>query len=236
MLQRYLDRRFYPDYVDKWDEHIFRRIILRYLTGKEVILDLGAGSGNPLMNFKDRVAKVCGIDPDPRVLTNPFLHEARVCPGEMIDYPNCSFDLVFANSVLEHLNDPVSVFREVNRVLKPGGLFLAKTPNKFHYVTIAGRLTPLWFHKMLNSLRGVAPENVFETFYRANDEKTLRKLTVQTGFSVVSLDLIEGRPEYLRIFWPLYLAGILYERIVNKLHKLAQFRAVIIIILKKEGG
>ena len=43
--------------------------------------------------------------------------------------PNESFDCVVAVEVLEHVEEDESFVREVQRVLKPGGLFLMTTPN-----------------------------------------------------------------------------------------------------------
>jgi ubiquinone/menaquinone biosynthesis C-methylase UbiE len=88
------------------------------------------------MNFRGLVARVCGIDPDPRVGANPYLDEGKVAVGEDIPYPDTNFDIVFADNVLEHLQNPSLVFQEVARILKPGGLFLVKTPNKLHYMPL----------------------------------------------------------------------------------------------------
>lgn len=38
-------------------------------------------------------------------------------------FPDASFDAVFSNGSLHEWEDPVKVFNEINRVLKPGGIF-----------------------------------------------------------------------------------------------------------------
>ena len=52
----------------------------------------------------------------------PYLDEGRDGVGESIPYPDASFDLVFADNVLDHLPDPARVFAEVARVLRGGRL------------------------------------------------------------------------------------------------------------------
>jgi 2-polyprenyl-3-methyl-5-hydroxy-6-metoxy-1,4-benzoquinol methylase len=56
------------------------------------------------------------------------------------------FDIVYSRSVWEHLTDPEKVMSEVGRVLKPGGLLILTTPNKYDYTSLVARLTPQWFH------------------------------------------------------------------------------------------
>lgn len=43
-------------------------------------------------------------------------------------FDDCTFDLLIANHVLEHVDDDLSALREVERVLKPGGFAILQTP------------------------------------------------------------------------------------------------------------
>lgn len=211
-----IDSIFYPDYNKNWDDLIFRAQILSRLQPHHSLLDLGAGAGIVVqMNFRGLARHVCGVDPDERVQTNPYLDEGRVGVGEQIPYPDASFDVVIADNVLEHLTEPLQVFAEVNRVLKPGGFFLFKTPNRWHYMPLIAQLTPTRFHKFFNKLRGRAVVDTFPTRYRANSKRAVTALAGKSGFEVAELCLIEGRPEYLRFSAITYLIGLLYERVVN---------------------
>ncbi len=231
-----MDAKFYPTSARNWDDSLFRDRIIMKLTPESTVLDLGAGAGIvSQMDFRGHAARICGVDLDSRVEQNPFLDEGRVADGQAIPYPDASFDLVFADNVLEHLADPVSVFLEVSRVLKPGGRFLFKTPNKSHYMPLISRLTPHSFHRYVNRKRGRAEDDTFPTHYRANSRAEVARIAAAAGFTVESIELVDGRPEYLRMFAATYLAGLAYERLVNALPVLERFRVVLIGTVCKEG-
>lgn len=232
----WIDRRLYPEYTRNWDDWLFRKWILGHLSPEATVLDLGAGAGIvEAMDFKGRAARVCGVDLDPRVVSNPMLDEGKVADAGAVPYPDGAFDLVFADNVMEHLERPEVVFAELHRVLCPRGVLLFKTPNKTHYMPAVARMTPHRFHQFVNRLRGRANADTFPTRYRANTAATVRRLATQAGFTVERLERIEGRPEYLRMSAPTYLVGAAYERLVNAFECLAPFRVLIIAQLRKSA-
>ncbi|MDB5618906.1 class I SAM-dependent methyltransferase [Tardiphaga sp.] len=229
MLVFKLDKLFYPGVEDGWDDLAFRQFILRRVTSDLTILDLGAGQGRiDKMNFRGLARKVCGVDPDARVAENPHLDEALVGVGERIPYGPATFDMVFADNVLEHLVDPKSVFIEISRILKPGGRFVFKTPNKLHYMPFIARITPHWFHAQYNAWRGRSEEDTFPTVYRSNTPDDVARYARSAGLHLGEFELIESRPEYLRIGFIPYLFGIVYERVVNRFLFMRRFRVVMI--------
>lgn len=150
-----LDRVLYPEYSYNWDDRLLRERILPYITPEAWVLDLGAGAGIVRqMDFRGLATRVCGVDLDPYVTKNVMLDEAKIADVRKIPYPDRTFDVVFADNLLEHLEDPLVVFREVARVLKERGIFLFKTPNRYHYVLILARLTSHRFHRWVNRIRG----------------------------------------------------------------------------------
>jgi SAM-dependent methyltransferase len=233
-LTSWMDRAWYPNHQRNWDDRLFRERILESLTPQSVVLDVGAGAGIvEQMNFRGAGGRVCGIDLDPRVTSNPMLDEGKLGNAEEIPYPAGTFDLVFADNVLEHLENPLRVFKEVHRVLSPGGVFLLKTPNLWHYMPTIARMTPHSFHRLVNRMRGRAEADTFPTRYRANTRRAIAKLASESGLTIESLETVEGRPEYLRMSAPTYIAGALYERLVNATELLAPFRILLICKLRK---
>lgn len=230
----WIDRTWYPHMHGNWDDAVFRERILTRIGSNSIVLDLGAGAGIvPQMNFRGFAQRVCGVDLDARVVGNPLLDEGRVADAGGIPYESGTFDVVFADNLLEHLDAPQQVFAEIARVLKPGGIFLFKTPNRWHYVAAIARLTPHVFHQVVNQMRGRIAVDTFPTLYRANTRRDVTRLAATAGLVVENLEQIEGRPEYLRMSGLTYALGAAYERLVNATELLAPLRVVLVGALRK---
>ncbi len=230
----YFDDHLYREYKDAWDDKIFRQLTLKYLKKQDTLLDIGAGRGAlPEMNFKEQATYCVGVDPDEVVKTNPYLHETHVGFGhEMPFLTNDRFDVVVSNNVLEHLEDPDNFFKEVARVLKKGGILITKTPNLYHYMPTISRITPFAFHDFYGRLIGRPSHDTFPTFYRVNTKKKQRYYAAKAGFQIEFMQMVEGRPTYLRFNALTYVVGVLYERAVNIL-RLNSFKIVIFTVYKK---
>ena len=229
-----MDRIFFGAYKDRWDYKLFRDEILKNVHKDTILLDVGAGRGaTEWMNFKGTVKEVVGVDPSDVVLKNPYLDKAFVEHGEsMRSLQSNQFDVIIANNVLEHVESPDAFLKEIKRVLKENGIFLAKTPNKNHYVSFIARLTSFKFHRFINRKRGVKEEDIFPTFYKLNTVEEQKKAARRSGLALEKVCSYEGRPEYLRIFFLFYIVGWIYERVVNLL-KLDAFKVCFISQFRK---
>ncbi len=99
------------------------------------LLDIGCGPGSITLDFARIVSEVEGIDPSPeaieyaeRARAEAGISNARFALGSAyeLEFPDASFDVVHAHQVLQHLADPVAALREARRVVRPGGLVVAR--------------------------------------------------------------------------------------------------------------
>ena len=226
-----LDRRFYPGAVD---EHVaFDGMIAARLGQRSTVLDAGAGRGLRFpYEHRRGVARLIGVDLDPAVRDNPNVDLAVVADLSALPFREETFDVVFSRFVFEHLARPRSVMHELRRVMRSGSHLLIHTPSRWHYVSLAARLLPTSIHVWYRRKLGWNGEDTFPTRYRANDASTLRRLASGSGFRVASIAQVEGKPAYLAWHPLAYLAGIAYERLVNRFELLATFRANLIVDLE----
>ncbi len=140
MAQRYVSAALTA--VDR-AAHIWNGItLLRTIDPDALILEVGCGSGGMLCVAARHVRHVTGMDIALRwlVVARKRLHEHAVanvtliCAGaERMPVPDATFDAVLGIDVLDHVYDPPAVLREIERVLKPGGLCYLLVPNRFGF-------------------------------------------------------------------------------------------------------
>ena len=118
----------------------YRRILqASNITPQDRVLDLGCGIGNILIALAERIAfsyPAVGVDVSPdlvRIGEHEIARAAmqdrirlQVAPATRLPFEDGSFDVVLTSHVLKHLDDEalLTSFREVVRVLRPGGRFL----------------------------------------------------------------------------------------------------------------
>jgi SAM-dependent methyltransferase len=201
------------------------------------LLDLGAGAGKPgPVNFRGDAAMVVGMDLIWAIQGNNQVDLRAVGAAESLPFQAESFDLVFADWVIEHLADAATVVSEVLRVLKPGGFFIFRTGNLWHYSYAIAAHTPHWFHRLVaNPVRGL-PRNGGDphfTYYRMNTRHAVRRVFTRTRFFEENLLTVEAEPSYLMFSVPSFLLGVAYERLVNRSPSLSGFRACLFGCFRK---
>ncbi|WP_346836761.1 class I SAM-dependent methyltransferase [Microbulbifer sp. SAOS-129_SWC] len=107
------------------------------------LLDLGCGEGRHAIHFaiSDDV-DVVGVDLNMKDLrtaqqrARPFAEQAQqrgrlllsVADGLRLPFADNTFDAIICSEVLEHIDDYTGVLAEIDRVLKPAGIFAASVP------------------------------------------------------------------------------------------------------------
>ena len=114
-----------------------------------------------------------------------MLHEAG--------FPAGHFDVVHANEVFEHVEDPVELVQQVLAVLRPGGVLVFRTPN--HRSWTARSVRSAWREY------GVFEKGHVGFF----SPRSARRLLVAHGFSEVA---VETRHFSLRDRWPVRTPGL----------------------------
>jgi ubiquinone/menaquinone biosynthesis C-methylase UbiE len=120
------------------------RFILRQLgdvRGK-YLLDLGCGAGENSVYFSKLGANCVASDYSPGMVDvalkladrNGVQVEGRVINAMDIDFPDNTFDIVYASNLLHHIPEPEITIREIHRVLKPGGKMCFWDPLKHNPV------------------------------------------------------------------------------------------------------
>jgi len=137
--KNYLDEDLVQAVSRYMQSHEFSRIysILQpYVLPSSRLLDLGSGRGLTSLALAERGVRVISLEHDPSdvvgvgaLMKFKRLHELPITAlrGDVLQLPfhdNC-LDVAFCRSLLHHLIDMNRGLREIRRILKPGGLFLA---------------------------------------------------------------------------------------------------------------
>ncbi len=134
-------------------------MLLPFLPPRAKILEIGAGMGWQAKALAAHGFEVTAIDlPAPLTRVWPV----QEYDGEHIPFADEAFDVVFSSNVLEHVPHVVAFQRELQRVLKPGGLALHILPssswrfwtNLAYYPHLARRLAQKFFIKPESEARG----------------------------------------------------------------------------------
>jgi ubiquinone/menaquinone biosynthesis C-methylase UbiE len=152
----------YSDYFlnNKFNEQVIKRRYEEFwyyynLSTDDIILEIGSGGGEALKSIDTGTIHYVPLDLSLKNLK--ILHKKSnktSCPvtGDAFYLPfsNESFDLVILSEVLEHLHEPGTVLKEVNRVLKNMGSILVSVPYNeklsYHLCIHCNKPTPLNAH------------------------------------------------------------------------------------------
>jgi ubiquinone/menaquinone biosynthesis C-methylase UbiE len=181
---------------------------------------------------------VVGIDYDLESLSKNQLIANRVV-GDLLNLPcrEKTFDHITANMVMEHVADPVRALQSIDRLLKPGGIFIFHTPNYWHYWTLLASLVPQKLkNKLIEFVEQRSEDDVFPTFYRLNTVSSITDCARKAGFRISALHKVSSSSSgTIFILGPLVVFQLLYRKL-TRWKLLENFRDNFIVILEKSAS
>lgn len=176
------------------------------------VLDVGAHWLHQAMLYRLDGYRVTAADFASTIETAPVRNLATAHGVDLLTYadlssgrafdvlPDDSVDVVLFTEIIEHITfNPVRMWRELHRVLRPGGRLVVTTPN---YYALSGRL---WnAPRLLRRLGGGLPVDEIirtPTFGHHWKEYSLRELA--RYFRLLSPDFVIHKALYVEDYYPL---------------------------------
>ncbi len=177
-------------------------------------LDMGCGEGYALKVALEKGWTAYGLDIADNLTSAVDRKEVSFFCGNLFDaeYPDNHFDVIYMDSVLEHIDYPLTTLKELQRILKPGGIFFTIVPNedclenkiKKCAYTLAGK------KELYGVIKPFYPPYHIHGFNR----KSIRAALQSSGFTVQSIDTFGSNYPFWRGFKmftrPYFQALLLY--------------------------
>jgi MoaA/NifB/PqqE/SkfB family radical SAM enzyme/SAM-dependent methyltransferase len=87
----------------------------------DVVLDVGCNFGALVSYLRPFCGEVVGIDVNAEAVRSSAVEGLRVMDGRQTDFPDGYFTKIVSSHTIEHITDLPALFREIDRILKPGG-------------------------------------------------------------------------------------------------------------------
>ncbi len=160
------------------------------------LIDVGVGNGRTLRYAEgqnhaiaDRIRFV-GVDLSPRRLAALYGPEhwqlVRSNVEQRLPFPSETFDIAICEQVLEHLHHPDAALREMNRILRPGGLLIVGVPIFFPPFDRVRRNVIPKLDRMLHLQRDHLQAFSLRSFKRLVRDKGPFEIIEARGFRVAS--------------------------------------------------
>jgi SAM-dependent methyltransferase len=215
-----LKRRIVPTL--RFNQEIYEDLVARRVSPETRWLD--AGGGHQIFpawreaTEREMVARaglVVGTDlSDASLRRHRTIRRRVVSDLGRLPLRSSSMTLITCNTVVEHLDRPLEVFREFARVLAPGGRVVVLTPNLTSHFVIGSALLPRPLKlRLVRALDGRPADDVFPTRYHANTPGRLRKLMERAGLRQDTCRLLASDAVFSQMHPVVLIPELLYIRL-----------------------
>ncbi|MCF8475278.1 MAG: class I SAM-dependent methyltransferase [Emcibacter sp.] len=213
----------------------YEKQIDSFIDKKSTILDIGCGRTAPVLKkYIGRAKRLIGTEV---IAFTENIDGIEFYNNDIVNMHSIesnSVDLVFCRSVMEHITEPSKAYKEVFRILKPGGHFIFLTANFYDYASIIAHIIPNRFHaSIVKAVEGRNEEDTFPTAYTCNTRKKIMTLAQEQGFEISEFQYMGQYPCYLVFNRVLFWLGSMYELFLRRYESLHFLQGWIYANLKK---
>lgn len=221
-------------------QYAYKDIVAAALRPNSNWLDLGCGHhvfGHWMTKEQAQVIEqagcVTGLDYEyESVRQHPAIKRKLAGDVYRLPFQNCSFDIVTANMVVEHLSEPTVALAEIHRVLRPGGIFVFHTPNVKNYqFRLAARLPQSVKNFLVLLLEGRSSKDVFPTHYKINTLSSVAEISRAVGFDLRDVKAVNSSAEAIML-GPLVIPELLITKLLS-LPAFGEYRSNLLAVLRK---
>jgi 2-polyprenyl-3-methyl-5-hydroxy-6-metoxy-1,4-benzoquinol methylase len=158
------------------------------------VLDVGCGDGGFLNRIRMAGWSIAGVEFDEKAIAHARSeYGLTVHHGDLKSarFPDASFDAITLNHVIEHVPEPLQLFAECQRLLKPAGRLVMTTPNS----------ASLGHRTFRNFWRGLEPSRHLFLFSANTLGECARRTgleIIRAGTSAANADIIIGASYSIR--------------------------------------
>ena len=224
------DENYFPQ-MSKWYEknrakdrkERFDKLALFFNKTVNNFLDVGCGEGHCLVEAEKRGWKSHGVDiSDHRIeMAKNNTIQFKNSTLTQSNYPDNHFDIIYLDSVLEHVLNPLDYLNEIRRILKKGGLLYIGVPNED---SLLNDFKKVFYWISRNKV--AAKLKPFETPYHVVgfNEKSIKFALSLAHFDIREIRNFACRYEFMRAkpfskaffhalaLFPIYILAILFRK------------------------
>jgi len=222
MENYYLEKLVSPENLQERQKRaeLIASILSKEIQKSTVIVDVGTGTGLIRQFLSAKFEKrILGVENQIEIVQ--VKEDMLISDALQMPLRTNTVDLVLLNNVVEHIFNKTRLFREVWRVLKPGGFVYLTTGSPFQLMEAHYKLPFLsWLPKPLADVyvrwtrRGKSYQHVKFVSYRR-----LLRLAKHNGFSVsdITVHVLKHHGQFLQTRYQKYLPLVRFlpERILN---------------------